>query len=139
MNNVPNSDSEQCTESKLSRMHSAPTLGPGCAQAASAMHHVMELTGPYPSPLPGRVAPVPEHVAARMRAMGRSAESCRAAPCHSPSGCIVRRLRRIVAHARPYRSTAARRVTTCLTIHPATKPPSYHNTPIFFFSFCSTY
>ena len=30
MNGVPNSDSEQCTESKLSRVHSAPILGPAC-------------------------------------------------------------------------------------------------------------
>ena len=30
MKSVPNSDSEQCTESKLSRVHSAPTLSPSC-------------------------------------------------------------------------------------------------------------
>ena len=34
LNIVPNSDSEQFTESKLSRVHSAPTLGPGCARTA---------------------------------------------------------------------------------------------------------
>ena len=35
MTNVSNSDSEQCTESKLSRVHSAPTLGPSCTRTAS--------------------------------------------------------------------------------------------------------
>ena len=43
MNSVPNSDSEQCTKSKLSRVHSAPILGPAYAHTA-------------PCRWPGRVA-----------------------------------------------------------------------------------
>ena len=75
MNSVPNSDSEQCTESKLSRVHSAPTLGPGCAQAARALRRVMARARPYRSPLPGHVVPVPECVVAvllRTRACWRA-------------------------------------------------------------------
>ena len=34
MNNDPNSDSEQCFESKLSRVHKVHTLNPGCAHTA---------------------------------------------------------------------------------------------------------
>ena len=34
MNNDPNSDCKQCTESKLSLVHSAHTLDPGCVHTA---------------------------------------------------------------------------------------------------------
>ena len=37
-NSDPNSDSEQCIESRLGRVHSAHTHGLGCAQAARALH-----------------------------------------------------------------------------------------------------
>ena len=46
MNNVPNSDSEQCIESKLSRVHSAPTLGPACVHTACALRRVVGLAWP---------------------------------------------------------------------------------------------
>ena len=59
----PNSDSEQCTESKLSRVHSTPTLGPASAHTARAQHRVTGLTRPCLRPGPvasqawlGRVA-----------------------------------------------------------------------------------
>ena len=54
MNSVPNSDSEQCTESKLSRVYSAPTHGLGCA-----LRHVVAHAGSYRGPLPNHVALVP--------------------------------------------------------------------------------
>ena len=38
MNSDPNSDSEQCTKSKLGRVHSAHTHGPGCAHSAVSWH-----------------------------------------------------------------------------------------------------
>ena len=34
MNSVPNSNSEQCTKSKLGRVHNAHTHGPSCSHAA---------------------------------------------------------------------------------------------------------
>ena len=43
MNSVPNSDSEKCTDSKLSRVHSAPTLGLGCADTMHALRRVAGL------------------------------------------------------------------------------------------------
>ena len=71
------SDSEQCTELKLSRVYSAHTLTqPACtlhvhyAQAVSTTHagcHVMARRAPYR----GRVEGVPCGVATRMRALAR--------------------------------------------------------------------
>ena len=48
MNSAPNSDSEQCTKSKLSRVHSAPTLGPACVHTAPRPCH-------RPGPIVSRV------------------------------------------------------------------------------------
>ena len=150
MNSDPNSDSKQYPESKLSRVHNAPTHGPGCAQAAPALHHVVARAGPYRGPLPGRVAPVPDRVSAPTRTLKRCVAR-RAAPCRSPSDRIARLLHPIVAHAQPYgsataprvavllravsqcycapcRSATARRVAACLAIHPAARPPSCHDT-----------
>ena len=77
MNSDSNSNLEQCTESKLSRVHSAPTHGLGCAQAARALRRVLARAEPYRGPLPGRVAPMPDCVAMRMRSL----VCCVAAPC----------------------------------------------------------
>ena len=41
MNSDLNSDSEHYTESKLIQVYSAPTHGPGCAQAARALGRVV--------------------------------------------------------------------------------------------------
>ena len=62
-----NSDLEQCTESKLGRVHY--THGISCSQVALALRHVMASVGPYRSPLPGRVTSVPYRVAAHTRAL----------------------------------------------------------------------
>ena len=43
---------------------------------------------------------------------------------------VARLLRRIVAHARPYRSVATHHVTAYLAIHQLTRSPSCHDTPI---------
>ena len=67
MNSVPNSDSEQCTESKLSRVHSAPTLSPAYALIAPC-----HKPGPAVSQAwPDRVAGAPYRVAAPMGALER--------------------------------------------------------------------
>ena len=71
MNSDPNSDSEQCTESKLGRVHSAHTHGLGCAQAVRALR-------------PGR-----SHNAVSWRAVA----SCRGCPqsCRMPCRKLCRR------------------------------------------------
>ena len=48
MNSVPNSDSEQCTESKLSRVHSAPTLGPACTHTALCCRPSLAMSQAWP-------------------------------------------------------------------------------------------
>ena len=52
MNSVPNSDSEQCTESKLSRVHSAPNLGLACVRTAPCRRPGLAVSQAWP----GRVA-----------------------------------------------------------------------------------
>ena len=117
MNSDPNSDSKQCPESKLSRVYSAPTHGPGYAQAARTLRHVVVRAGSYrdPPPPPGRVAPVPGHVAARTRMLERCVAR-KAAPCRSPFDRIARLLHRIMAHAQPYHSATACRVAALLHV-----------------------
>ena len=104
MNSVLNSDLEQCTESKLSRVHSAPTLGPACTHTAPC---------PKPGPVvsqawPSRVAaqtwscrtalPVVSH-----RTLGRVAHCTvrhvAAPPVHAAAHCVVASL--VVSRAQP--------------------------------------
>ena len=132
MNSVLNSDSEQCTKSKLSRVHNTPTLGPGCAQAACTVPCCgARWAVTWPPPRPCRASAWLCRCAHAMsqRRVARCVAR-RATPCRSPSGRIARLLGSIVAHARPYRSFAVRRVAACLTIHPAARPPSCHDMPI---------
>ena len=107
MNSVPNSDSEQCTESKLSRVHNAPTLGPACAH--TRMHsakagrvalcrgahwpRVVALPRPCRSLWPTVSWPCRRRVAARTRALARCVAAplshdtslyCNPAPCCAP-------------------------------------------------------
>ena len=63
MNSVPNSDSEQCTESKLSRVHNAPTLGPACAHAACLAGRVVVHQAPCRRPGPAMYQRTPDRVA----------------------------------------------------------------------------
>ena len=74
MNNDPNSDSEQCTESKLGRVHSPHTHGPGCAQAARALRLGREHSAVSQRAL-GRV------MAHRASYRGRARSCCR--PCYA--------------------------------------------------------
>ena len=95
-----------------------------CALSWPALGRIVVRTGVVSWPCP----------AVSQRCVARKAAQ-RAAPCRSPSSCIARLLRRIVAHARPYCSIAAGRVAACLTIHPAARPGLsgyahlYHDTP----------
>ena len=84
-----NSDSEQCTESKLSRVHSAPTLGPACAHTVCALYRVAGLAwsccrpGPAMSqaPLAALLRPHTRRVAGRVLCTVLSLRaSCRAPP-----------------------------------------------------------
>ena len=142
MNSDPNSDLEQCTESKLGQVHNAHTHGPGCAQAPCALLHVVARPGPYRAPLPSRVAPVPSRVVVvpcNITARTRALEHRVAAPCFAlcrTQGCAVSQpFLPYRAPPAPYRGACsvvsqrcARRVVACLAIHPATRPPSIHDT-----------
>ena len=82
MNSDPNSDSEQCTESKLGRVHSAHTHGPGCAHAASVLrpgHAHNAMSQRTLASYPGKARPCHERVAART---GRVASRVVRARCH---------------------------------------------------------
>ena len=126
MNSVLNSDSEKCTESKLSRVHSASTLGPACAHITRALRRVATHARPCRSAHPAMSQRTPSHVAAharpyRGRVTARTRTPCRRATTFKPghdtifvsrleslAACTTRRVaraqRRIVAHPAPYRS-----------------------------------
>ena len=117
MNNVPNSDSEQCTESKLSRVHSAPTLGLACAHTVRVLRCVAGLA--WPCHRPGLAVSqawppvVPLCPRGRWRAVQQAVcwALCRASYCRAPSA--------------PYRGTSCavswrlpRSCHACLAIQP---------------------
>ena len=68
MNSIQNSDSKQCSKSKLGQVHSVHTLDSGCARTAPrlrALHHVAGLPRPYCGLPLGRVAARTDCVVAR--------------------------------------------------------------------------
>ena len=99
MNSVLNSYSKQCTESKLSQVHSAPTLGPACAHTTCALRRVAGLArpcrrlGPAVSQAwPGRVAAHAQSCRVHRRCcapyrklLGRIA--CLQCVCSAPAPC----------------------------------------------------
>ena len=107
MNSVLKSDSEQCTKSKLSRVHSAPTLGPACAHYAVSQAwpgRVVGLArpclklGPAVSQAwPGRVPGAPCRVAAPTSALARRVPSRVLRVVSHTGRRIAHPLRRIVA------------------------------------------
>ena len=111
MNNVPNSDSQQCTESKLSRVYSAHTLTKpartGHAHYAQA-GRVMGLCPTASWLVAGRVAGLAgcvEGLASRVpslaeRAVSSRPRKCRCAPCRS-SGAISWRAATLYRSALP--------------------------------------
>ena len=101
MNSDSNSDLEQCTESKLGRVHSAHTHGPGCAQAVSALLCVLASVGPYRGPLPCRVAPVPGHVVGRKRVLAHRVTAL----CRAHGRALSQPFRPYHAPPAPYRGT----------------------------------
>ena len=109
MNNVPNSDSEQCTESKLSRVHSAPTLGLACAHTARALCLVAGLARSCHNAVPRAMSSHP------------CARCCE--PCRSLPDPVARTTDRIVAVSPAVSQPVSR-------YNLAAKPPSCHDTPI---------
>ena len=121
-NSGPNSDSEQCTESKLGWVHQVHTLNPACS--------------PRPT--------VSQPVAVRVAACGRSCRRLRR-PCRSLWSvvsqacpalrvmsralvCVARLLRRIVVPSRPCRSIVSRHSQLpSLLLSPYNR--LYHDTP----------
>ena len=96
MNSIPNSDSEQCTESKLSRVHSAPTLGPACAHTTRALHRVASLA--QSCHRPGLAISWP-CVDTRPRTLLRAISQA-PRPCRAPVVRVAALLRRVVGHWR---------------------------------------
>ena len=98
MNSDPNSDLKQCPKSKLSRVHSAPTHGPGCAHTAPrpcAQLHVVAPARPYRGLIPGHIVVVSQEVhrpcSGRVVAHGSR---------------VTRHLLRVVSRAGPHRVAA---------------------------------
>ena len=83
MNSDPNSDSEQCTESKLGRVHSAHTHGPGCEHAACALHPGRSHSGCWAPCCDARWAPCRSARWAPCRGARWALSWPPARPCHS--------------------------------------------------------
>ena len=100
MNIVPNSDSEQCIESKLSRVPNAPTYGPSCAQATRALRRVVARWAvSWPPPRPCRACALP----------------CRCE--HASAGALCRAQDNVVSQPfRPYRAPPAPHRGACSTV-----------------------
>ena len=139
LNSVPNSDSEQCTESKLSRVQQVHT------QAARTMRFrrcVVASAGPCSGPLPGRIVAEPGHVASlasRVLGLAGRVVGCiathlalRPCECRNPQRRIVALRGRVAGPCpRSYRSLVAPPVTIqrIVSRHTSlTRPPACHNT-----------
>ena len=123
MDSVPNSDSEHCTESRLGQVHSVHTpmaqaarwtdrivahqaLCRGRVAAHARLYRTLCVWAMLQCPRPPRVVAPPRGL---LRSVSQAPRSCR-------------------RPAQPYRSTTARRVVACLTIHLKARPPSCHDT-----------
>ena len=99
MNSIPNNDSEQCIESKLSQEHSAPTLGPACAHTAPCRKPGLAVSKPglvVSKAWPGRVAGLAwscrsARLAVSQRTPGRVAVHA-SAPCRTPASVAAHRV-----------------------------------------------
>ena len=133
MNSVPNSDSKQCTESRLGWVQRVHTL-------TQAVHTLC--VGPVVSWHTRRCVVVVSRCTlgrvtrctARVVSPRPHASCC--AQCRCPSGRIAGLLRRIVAPPAPYRSRVATQGCPSTMIQnlyrgspPVAKPPSCHDTP----------
>ena len=138
MNSVPNSDSEQCIESKLSRVHSAPTLGPACAHTALCGKPSMAMSQAWPGRVAGLAQPchrlgpaMSQRPLKRWRAVSQvmCCASCRTLYRHARRH-VARPLRRIVTPppvvSRLSRDTTQQPNRALVTIRPFI---SRHNPP----------
>ena len=109
MNSVPNSDSEQYTESKLGWVHQVHTQNPSCAptmRLGRALSRIVARSGTVSWPSTGRVV----------------------GPLRPYSGCSTRTpacaVPRVLQLCTPYRSAAA----CCIAIQPSNQAASSHDT-----------
>ena len=117
-------------------MHNAPSPCAHCAQAAR-WAPCRGAQGAVSQAMPCRVVVVSLRARARWHAVSQCCclrpqsryKNC-IATLAPAAGRVARLLRRIVAHARSYCSVVARHVAACLAIHPTTRPPTCHDTPI---------
>ena len=125
MNSYSNSDSKQCPKSKLSRVHSAPTLGPGCVHTAHWAGHVVAHQASCRRPPPIVSWPSSRLCLRPHRALCRASCPCaptRAAVRHVTASSAVSRA------SRPYCGTCPAVSQHCIVTQPTAKPSSYHDT-----------
>ena len=110
MNSDSNSDSEQCTESKLGRVHSAHTHDPGCSQIAWTLlpgraHSVVSwCTLGHIVVVPGRVT---THTGRVARTRCRVSTLLHSAPDHDTN---------IASRLNPYRAPCHACTTSCHSV-----------------------
>ena len=118
---VSNSDSEQCTGSRPSRVHSAPTLGLACAHTAPALRRVAGLAWSCRRPDLVVSQAWPGLVTAHAWPCRALCSAHRVAPPPHALPCVSQ------PHV-PYRGASAGRVAPVSRYNPAVKPTSSHDT-----------
>ena len=136
MNSVLNSDSEQCTESRLGWVHRVHTLNPGCAPTARTQpvswHAIGRIVAPSRS---CRGSPLPCHCA-----HARTGAPCRSLPAYdtkivsrhiASTASAPRALPCISQLPASYRGALLRRIASllqCIATQRSPPPPLSHDT-----------
>ena len=125
MNSVPNSDSEQCPESKLGWVHRVRTLGTGCKHTAPrpraqrALGVLSWRTGRH---VAGHALPCRGRVAVRTRTLVRHVAALLPLPLVTIQNCIATQsmprehYASCRAHARPYRRPCHSTLLPCRSV-----------------------
>ena len=125
MNSGPNSDSKQCTESKLGWVHQVHTLNPACSPRSAVSQ-----------PVAGRVAGFAGRVAAYSRScrrLGQHWVSCCAPSSVSHASCAVSwylpgRVAALYRDTASCQASSCHHTTDCIMTHPLAKLPACHDT-----------
>ena len=126
MNSVPNSDSEQCPESKLGWVHRVHILGPGCAHAPHWAYRVVASQAPCHRP-----PPTVSWTSSRLcRSAHRSCRRSCHALCRAPVCATARRVASSSAMSRAsrlYRGACPAMSQHCIATQLAARLSSCHN------------
>ena len=127
-NSVPNSDSEQCIESRLGWVHRVHTLNPSCAHAARWASRVVAHQATCRRPPPTASWPSSRSCRSAHRLCRRPGHaSCRHALAHAAARSIV--VSSVVSRASwPYRGTGPTMSQHYIATQPVAKPSSCHDT-----------